>query len=88
MRQSGNRSVEYYMGLCYQVVVNSIEEGAGKHYFALSIPELTGLGVAADSISAGIRELNEAKRKWFETNLKLARPIPEPTVEQSSSQAI
>ncbi|GAB6092293.1 type II toxin-antitoxin system HicB family antitoxin [Furfurilactobacillus curtus] len=79
MQSAGERSLEYYMGLSYQIVINSVEEGSGRHYFALSVPDLTGLGVAADTISEGIRELNEAKRMWFATNLKLERPIPEPS---------
>ncbi|GEK27921.1 type II toxin-antitoxin system HicB family antitoxin [Furfurilactobacillus siliginis] len=81
MQSMANRSVEYYMGLSYQVIIKSVEEAGSQRYFTLSIPELTGLAVAADSISAGIKELADAKKRWFQTNLQLNRPIPEPQAD-------
>ncbi len=71
---------EYYEGLNYPIVVNTFVNEEVEVYTA-EILELPGLKVYGDTYEEVIEEINDAKSAWFEVNLELDRPIPEPEKE-------
>jgi predicted RNase H-like HicB family nuclease len=78
------KDLEYYMGLDYKIeIVPDKEEGG----YALHCPELPGCMTCADSISEGIKMLEDAKKCYFTACIDDGIEIPEPKgVETYSGQ--
>jgi antitoxin HicB len=70
------KTLEYYMNLPYPILLLPPEQ-AGDGWYA-KIPLLRGCGAVAMSAEEALRELEEAKRLWFEIALEEAMEIPEP----------
>ncbi len=71
-----NRDLQYYMGLNYRIeVVEDKEEGG----YAFSCPDLKGCITCAESLEAGFKMIDDAKRSWFTACLEDGIAIPEPS---------
>ena len=78
------KDLSYYMSLPYQIeVVREQEEGG----YTLHCPELPGCITCAETVSAGMEMLEDAKKCWFTACLEDGVPIPEPArLEDYSGQ--
>ncbi|WP_429163070.1 toxin-antitoxin system HicB family antitoxin [Desulfitispora alkaliphila] len=73
------------MNLEYEIKLRKLlpEEGGG--WFA-EIPLLPGCMADGETIEEAVKNLNEAKASWIETNLEINRAVPEPDSEVYSGQ--
>lgn len=72
------KDLKYYLNLKYTVKIIPDKDFDGSIYYIAKYEELGGLVGTGDSESEALRDLEEAKEGWFELNLELGRPIPEP----------
>ena len=78
------KNLDYYMSLPYRVeVIPDPKEGG----YALRCPELPGCVTCAETVEAGLRMMEDAKREWLAACIEDGIPIPEPsTMEDYSGQ--
>ncbi len=78
------KDLKYYMNLDYEIRLKKLSEEDGGGWFA-EIPQLPGCMSDGESPDEALRNLNDAKQVWIETNLELGRAIPEPTSPEDFS---
>ncbi len=69
------RSVDEYMKLPYRM---EIDEDPNEGGYVASFPDLTGCITFADTLEELMKQVDDAKRTWFEDMRKRNMPIPEP----------
>jgi antitoxin HicB len=79
------KELEYYAKLPYSVVVEQWDDGEGPYWVA-RIVELPHCLIHADTPEEAIREIQEVKMDWIESNLKRGLSIPEPRPRKYSGQ--
>lgn len=79
-----NKTVEYYMNLKYNIIVNERDDSSG-HYYLGKVLELDGCVSDGETPEELKHNIREAMELYFETMLELDRPIPEPVSESNYS---
>ncbi|WP_027352055.1 type II toxin-antitoxin system HicB family antitoxin [Desulfotomaculum nigrificans] len=79
------KDLKYYMNLNYEIKIRQLTEEEGGGWFA-EIPLLPGCMSDGETVEEAITNINDAKKCWIETCLKLGRDIPEPTTDDFSGQ--
>jgi predicted HicB family RNase H-like nuclease len=77
--------LEYYAKLPYTVIVEQWDDGDAPYWVA-RIAELPHCLIHADTPEAAIREIQEVKMDWIESNLERGLRIPEPRPRKYSGQ--
>lgn len=87
MLNKGNieKELEYYAKLPYSVMVEQWDDGEGPYWVA-RILELPHCLIHADTPEEAIKDIQEVKMDWIESNLKRRLPIPEPRPRKYSGQ--
>ena len=87
MVNKGNieKELEYYAKLPYSVIVEQWDDGKGPYWVA-RIVELPHCLIHADTPEEAIKEIQEVKMDWIESNLKRGLSIPEPRPHKYSGQ--
>ncbi|WP_406676402.1 toxin-antitoxin system HicB family antitoxin [Neomoorella carbonis] len=73
----GDKTLDYYLNLNYEVSLRRLTEEEGGGWLA-SIPLLPGCMSDGETPAEALANLEDAKRGWIETALALQRDIPEP----------
>ncbi|WP_406678093.1 toxin-antitoxin system HicB family antitoxin [Neomoorella carbonis] len=73
----GDKTLDYYLNLNYEVSLRRLTEEEGGGWLA-SIPLLPGCMSDGETPGEALANLEDAKRGWIETALMLQRDIPEP----------
>jgi predicted HicB family RNase H-like nuclease len=76
---------EYYAKLPYTVIVEQWDDGEGPYWVA-RIAELPHCLIHADTPEKAIKEVQEVKMDWIESNLARGLPIAEPRPRKYSGQ--
>ena len=79
------KKLEYYAKLPYNVMVEPWDDGE-EPYWVARIVELPHSLIHADTPEDAIKEIQEVKMDWIESNLKRGLPIPEPRPRKYSGQ--
>jgi antitoxin HicB len=77
--------LKYYEKLPYTILVEQWDDGKGPYWVA-RIAELPHCLIHADTPEEAIREIQEVKMEWINSNLERGLPIPEPRPQQFSGQ--
>jgi antitoxin HicB len=85
MKSSAEKNIEYYAKLPYTILVERWDDGKGVYYVA-RVAELPHCLIHGDTPEEAIREIEEVKRDWIESNLKRGFKIPEPKPHKYSGQ--
>ncbi len=75
------KSVEDYMKLPYNYIIQSISDESG-HYFYAHVLELDGCQTTGETFDEAYKNLEDAMRGWIETKLENGFDIPLP-IEQN-----
>lgn len=73
-----NKNLEYYLKLPYTVVLKP-GTGEGEKYWVARVLELPHCMTHGASPEEALKDIEDAKREWLESNLEDGLPIPEPT---------
>lgn len=79
------KKLEYYAKLPYTVIVEQWDEDKGPYWVA-RIAELPHCLIHADTPEQAVKEIQEVKIDWIESNLKRGLAIPEPRSHKYSGQ--
>jgi antitoxin HicB len=71
------KDLNYYMNLPYTIILEERDDGRGR-YVAARIKELPGCLSHGDTPEEAVRDIQDAKREWLESNMEDGLPIPEP----------
>jgi predicted RNase H-like HicB family nuclease len=74
------KDLAYYMGLKYPA---EIREGASGGYFVTN-PDLDGCMAEGETPDEALAHLADSRELWIESRLTAGRPVPEPSIEESS----
>lgn len=77
-----NKDLEYYMNLPYRIEILEDREEGG---YVLRCPELSGCLTCAETVSEGLKMLEDAKRCWFTACIEDGAAIPEPVRSEDYS---
>lgn len=69
-----SKTIDYYMGLPYRVVLHPSPEGG----YAVSIPDLSGCLSQGQTAEEALSNIEDAKKCWLESALEDGIEIPEP----------
>ncbi|MBI4332070.1 MAG: type II toxin-antitoxin system HicB family antitoxin [Chloroflexi bacterium] len=72
-----NKELEYYLGLPYTITLKR-GSGGGKEYWSARVLELPHCMTHGATPEEAVRDVEDAKREWIESNLEAGLPIPEP----------
>ena len=75
-----NKNLDYYMALPYSIVLTPLSADDGGGWLA-EIPLLKGCITDGNTQLDALEMIEDAKRAWLTTALKLGLPIPEPEME-------
>ena len=70
------KNLEYYLRLPY---TTNIKRGEGDEYWVARVVELPHCMTHGYTTEEALKDLDDAKREWLESNLERNLPIPEPT---------
>lgn len=79
-----SKDFEYYVNLDYEIKIRKLSEEEGGGWFA-QIPLLPGCMSDGETPEEALKNLEDAKRGWIETNMELGRAIPEPSLADDFS---
>lgn len=68
------KSLQYYLGLPYRIVLFPAEEGG----FAIEMPELPGCISQGETLEEAYEMIRDAQKCWLEVALERGIEIPEP----------
>ncbi len=85
MVKTSDRGLAYYMKLPYTILLEPWDDVEGQYWVA-RIAELPHCMIHADTAEEAVREMEEVKREWIESNLKRGLSIPEPRPRKYSGQ--
>ena len=78
------KNLDYYLSLPYRVEgIPDKKEGG----YALRCPELPGCVTCAETMEAGLRMIEDAKREWLSACMEDGIPIPEPAAAALFTQS-
>ena len=72
-----NKDLEYYLNLPYTITVKR-GTGDGAEYWIARVLELPHCMTHGATPEEALRDIEDAKREWLESNLEAGLPIPEP----------
>lgn len=78
------KSVEYYMGLPYNYIIQPITDESG-YYFYAHVLELDGCQSTGDSFEEAYENLRDAMKGWLETKLENGFDVPLPVKNENFS---
>jgi antitoxin HicB len=73
-----NKNLEYYLGLPYTINVKRITDDAIEAYWVARVAEIPHCMTHGATPEEAIRDIEDAKREWLQSNLDRGLPIPEP----------
>ncbi|HMM22956.1 MAG TPA: toxin-antitoxin system HicB family antitoxin [Selenomonadales bacterium] len=79
------KSVEYYMGLDYKVVISPANDESGRYWIA-ELPDLDGCSSDGKTQEEAVRNLAGAKRAWISFRLSKGLSIPEPNKANAKTE--
>ncbi len=79
------KDLEYYLKLPYTIIVEPWDDGTGSYWVA-RIAELPHCMIHAGTPEEAVREIEEVKADWIESNLRRGLKIPEPRPHNYSGQ--
>lgn len=79
------QELAYYAKLPYTVIIEQWDDGKGPYWVA-RIAELPHCLIHANTPEEAIREIQEVKIEWIQSNLERGLPIPEPRPPKYSGQ--
>ena len=79
------RDLEYYANLSYTIIVEQWDDGEGPYWLA-RVAELPHCLIHGNTPEEAIKEIEEVKRDWIESNLQRGLKIPEPKPHKYSGQ--
>ncbi len=78
------KDLNYYMSLNYKIEITEDKQEGG---YILSCPELPGCITCSETLSDGIKMLEDAKKCWFTACIEDGLVIPEPkSLDEYSGQ--
>ncbi|WP_404962664.1 hypothetical protein P3K37_11615 [Staphylococcus pseudintermedius] len=80
------KDVNYYLILPYTLKIEQDTDYDGSEYFIAKYEELDGLVGTGDSEIKAVNDLLTIKKDWFEANLNVGTPIPEPMTKKIEEQ--
>jgi antitoxin HicB len=87
MKKDIKEQVKYYCSLPYQVVIEKWDDGRGPYYVS-RVLELPGCMMTGETPEEALKELEDVKPEWIETNLELGNKMPEPLSTHKYSGSI
>jgi len=85
IRRNIEKELEYHEKLPYTVIIEQWDDGEGSYWVA-RIAELPHCLIHADTPEEAIKEVQEVKMDWIESNLERGLRIPEPRPRKYSGQ--
>jgi predicted RNase H-like HicB family nuclease len=85
MEMDMKKNLEYYEKLPYHIILEPWDDGQGVYWVA-RVVELPHCLIHGDTPEEAIREIEEVKRDWIESNLERGLKIPEPISRKYSGQ--
>ena len=79
-----NKSIDYYMSLPYNYLVQPIKDESGSYFYG-KVLELDGCHTTGETFEEAYNELQEAMKGWIETKLEYGDSIPEPIGDENYS---
>jgi len=77
LEQEQESRLNFFMSLPYLFTL-SREQDDGETYYKINYPDLRGLTIYNDTISAVMAERDDAREAWLRANLKAHEVIPLP----------
>jgi predicted RNase H-like HicB family nuclease len=72
-----NKDLKYYLSLPYTLTLKR-GTGEGREYWIARVLELPHCMTHGDTPEEALRDIEDAKREWLESNIEAGLPIPEP----------
>jgi antitoxin HicB len=85
MTKTNGRELSYYMRLPYTILLEPWDDGEGQYWVA-RVAELPHCMIHAETAEEAVRDIEEVKRDWIESNLERGLAIPEPRPRRYSGQ--
>ena len=85
VKSNSEQKLAYYAKLPYTVIIEQWDDGAGPYWVA-RIAELPHCLIHASTPEEAIREIQEVKIEWIQSNLERGLSIPEPRPPKYSGQ--
>ena len=79
------KDLEYYAKLPYTIILERHDD-ADAPYWVARVAELTHCLIHGSTPEEALREIEEVKIDWIQSNLEDDLPIPEPTPQKYSGQ--
>jgi predicted RNase H-like HicB family nuclease len=79
------KTLEYYSKLPYIIIIEKWDDGRGPYRVA-RVAELPHCLIHGDTPEEALREIEEVKLDWIQSNLEEGLPTPEPTDHRYSGQ--
>lgn len=79
------KDLEYYAGLPYTIIIEKWDDGRGPYWVA-RVAELPHCLIHGDTPEEALREIEEVKMDWIQSNLEDGLPVPEPAEHRYSGQ--
>lgn len=77
MNRTEPSDLEYYLNLPYPIQLSRQSDDGDEYWFA-EIPRLPGCMSDGSDLNEALRNLEDAKRLWIETQIKDGYEVPEP----------
>ncbi len=79
------KNLEYYTKLAYTIILEQWDDGKGPYWVA-RIAELPHCLIHGSTPEEALREIEDVKRDWINSNLERGLRIPEPNPRKYSGQ--
>jgi antitoxin HicB len=84
LRVAGSRFLEYYKTLSYTIILERHDDQG--IYWVARIAELPHCLTHSDTPEGAVKEIEEVKLDWIQSNLEDGLPVPEPTSTKYSGE--